>query len=128
MTQHAPAADEEGLEAERLRLYDVQWLDEPSLAQARIGEEALVKKHPGLSETALGRWVSANAAIENVQVRSCTRLAALLHSHNLITDDSIAHAAASGDSCRLKTCILERSFQKLRQGREHLEAGVVCLP
>ena len=36
-----PAADEEGPEAERLRLYDVQWLDEPSLAQARIGEEAL---------------------------------------------------------------------------------------
>ena len=33
------AADEEGPEAERLRLYDVQWLDEPSIAQARIGEE-----------------------------------------------------------------------------------------
>ena len=68
-----PAADEEGPEAERLRLYDVQWLDEPSLAQARIGEEALVKKHPGLSEAALGRWIRQHADIENVQVRGSAR-------------------------------------------------------
>ena len=92
--QSEPPADEEGLEAERLRLYDVQWLDEPSLAQARIGEEALLKKHPGLPEAALGRWIRSNADIENVQVRGSTHASALLHSHNLVPDAGTAHAAA----------------------------------
>ena len=90
----APPADEEGLEAERLRLVDVQWLDEPSLAQARIGEEHLLKKHPGLSAAALGRWIGKNADVEEVQVQRSTHLAVLLHSRNLVPDAGTAHVAA----------------------------------
>ena len=114
MTQRAPAADEEGLEAERLRLYDVQWLDEPSLAQARIGEEALVKKHPGLSEAALARWISASADIENVQVRSFTHPSALLHSHNLIPDASTAHAALLAIYSSPAASVDSREYQLLK--------------
>ena len=72
----------------------MQWLDEPSLAQARIGEEALLKKHPGLSEAALGRWIRTSADIENVQVCGFAHPAALLHSRNLVPDAGTAHAAA----------------------------------
>ena len=61
------AADEEGPEAERLRLYDVQWLDEPSIAQARIGEEHLIRKHAGLSEDALSTWITKHADVEVIQ-------------------------------------------------------------
>ncbi len=61
------AADEEGPEAERLRLYDVQWLDEPSIAQARIGEEHLIRKHAGLSEDALSTWITKHADVEAIQ-------------------------------------------------------------
>lgn len=60
-------ADEEGPEAERLRLYDIQWLDEPSIAQARIGEEHLIRKHAGLSEDALSSWITKHADAEAIQ-------------------------------------------------------------
>lgn len=66
----AHAADEEGLEAERLRLYDIQWLDDPSLAQARLGEEHLIRKHGGLTEDALARWIPKHAEIESFQART----------------------------------------------------------
>ena len=62
------ATDEEGQEAERLRLYDIQWLDEPSIAQARIGEEHLIKKHEGLSEDIVSSWVAKHADAEEIQV------------------------------------------------------------
>jgi hypothetical protein len=53
-----------------LRLYDVQWLDDPSLAQARLGEEHLIKKHGGLTEDALAQWILKHAEVENVQART----------------------------------------------------------
>ena len=50
-----------------MRLYDIQWLDEPSIAQARIGEEHLIRKHGDLTEDALGRWIAKHADVEAIQ-------------------------------------------------------------
>lgn len=61
------AADEDGPEAERLRLYDIQWLDEPSIAQARVGEEHLIRRQAGLSEDALSGWITKHADVEAIQ-------------------------------------------------------------
>ena len=66
----AHTADEEGSEAERLRLYDIQWLDDSSLAQARLGEEHLLRKHGSLTEDALARWIPKRAEVENIQARN----------------------------------------------------------